>query len=90
MPLPPLLMHDWREFIYTDGSVLAADSHTFPGIGAAVYVPAHEEKHNKEKIIAIDCYCESERVLTPSTELNWPPSKWLSKGAWLYAMPRQT
>jgi hypothetical protein len=59
MPIPPL-MHDWKDFIYTDGSVLAADSHTFPGIGAAVYVPAHEEMHIKEKIIAIDCYYESE------------------------------
>jgi ribonuclease HI len=59
MPLPPLL-HDWREFIYTDGSLLSEDAHVFPGIGAAVYVPANEDKQRAEEIIAVDCHYESE------------------------------
>ena len=38
----PALKHDWREFIYTDGSVLPKDQkQKGPGIGAAVHIPAN-------------------------------------------------
>jgi len=45
--VPPLL-HDWKSFVYTDGSLLGGKQTKGPGIGAAVYVPGHEP-------IPIDC-----------------------------------
>jgi hypothetical protein len=54
-PAPPRLRFDWNDFKYTDGSVLAEDAGVFPGIGAAVYVPAHPGKQIEERALAVDC-----------------------------------
>jgi hypothetical protein len=58
-PTPPQLRFDWRDFIYTDGSVLAEGANVFPGIGAAVYVPAHPSKQIEERTMVVDCQYES-------------------------------
>ena len=41
--------------IYTDGSVMPEESRIEPGIGAAVYIPAHPEKGRQARTIAVDC-----------------------------------
>jgi ribonuclease HI len=50
------LRHDWRGFIYTDGSVLPKDVPTEgPGIGAAAHTPANPKTGQHETTIPIDC-----------------------------------
>lgn len=60
LPTPPPLRHDWREFIYTDGSVLANSKNTLPGIGAGIYIPANARLHRPEQTIPISCSQESD------------------------------
>eukprot|EP00882_Tetradesmus_deserticola_P000535 GHRQ01000587.1.p1 GENE.GHRQ01000587.1~~GHRQ01000587.1.p1 ORF type:complete len:2327 (+),score=302.27 GHRQ01000587.1:5202-12182(+) len=53
--IPPL-KHNWRDFIYTDGSVLPKDQPTNgPGIGAAVHIPANPINGREPTTIPIDC-----------------------------------
>jgi ribonuclease HI len=59
-PNVPALKHDWRDFIYTDGSVLQEDSKIEPGIGAGVYIPAKPEKGRPARTIAVHCKYNSD------------------------------
>ena len=49
------MLHDWKRFIYTDGSVV--DTGT-PGIGAAVHVP--DTADSIGNTIRVDCLLESD------------------------------
>lgn len=40
--------------------MLDKDSKAFPGIGAAVHVPAHPDKQQQQQTVAVDCMFESE------------------------------
>ena len=51
----PPLKHDWRNFVYTDGSVLTNKKDHEPGIGAAVYIPANQHTGQPSLSIAIKC-----------------------------------
>ena len=51
-PSPPLT-HNWREFLYTDGSHVKGPECVGPGIGAAVHIPG-------EDTIAVHCAWEGE------------------------------
>jgi hypothetical protein len=57
-PATPL-RYDWRDFVYTDGSVLADKEDVFPGIGAGVYIPENHRLKRQEAAIAVNCYQDS-------------------------------
>ena len=62
--IPPL-QHDWRSFIYTDGSVLPKDQPTNgPGIGAAIHIPANPLTGRESTTIPIDCSTPERHVDT--------------------------
>jgi ribonuclease HI len=64
-PTPPL-QHDWRQFIYTDGSVLPGR----PGIGAAVHIPANEELEREAETVAISCKFKDSPQAEVKEEVN--------------------
>jgi ribonuclease HI len=62
--IPPL-QHNWRDFIYTDGSVLPEDMATEgPGIGAAVHIPANPQTRQPAITIHIGCSTPERHVDT--------------------------
>jgi len=73
-PLP--LRHDWRQFVYTDGSVLQRadsddDGNSCPGIGAAVHIPANADTGREALTVAISCeYREDDTVKQEVNTIN--------------------
>jgi ribonuclease HI len=58
-PAAPL-RYNWRDFIYTDGSVLANREDVFPGIGAGVYIPENLRLRRQEAAIAVSCFQDND------------------------------
>jgi exonuclease III/ribonuclease HI len=58
-PAAPLRFN-WRDFIYTDGSVLANRQDVSPGIGAGVYIPDNLRLKRHEAAIAVSCFQDSD------------------------------
>ena len=58
LPPTPPLKHDWKDFIYTDGSVITSSGKSepiFPAIGAGVYIP------RTETYIPVHCFQDNDK-----------------------------
>jgi len=57
--VPPLI-HNWQDFVYTDGSVLKERPYGSSGIGAAVYIPGNAKMGRQEKVHKVPCLIEGQ------------------------------
>jgi ribonuclease HI len=60
--IAPPLLYDWRQFIYTDGSVLSDPGEGQPGIGAAVYIPGRPAAGQIALTVPISCIHRNDSV----------------------------
>eukprot|EP00775_Hariotina_reticulata_P006532 gene6532-biopygen8330 len=74
---PPGLRHDWRQFAYTDGSVISGKGNgeereaSGPGIGAAVHIPANAQAAREAMTVAISCeYRDDDELKTVVNTIN--------------------
>eukprot|EP00775_Hariotina_reticulata_P006095 gene6095-biopygen7890 len=74
---PPGLRHDWRQFAYTDGSVISGKGNgeereaSGPGIGAAVHIPANAQAAREAMTVAISCeYRDDDELKTVLNTIN--------------------
>eukprot|EP00775_Hariotina_reticulata_P002516 gene2516-biopygen4093 len=74
---PPGLRHDWRQFAYTDGSVISGKGNgeereaSGPGIGAAVHIPSNAQAAREAMTVAISCeYKDYDELKTVVNTIN--------------------